>query len=83
MSAMSELHEAIVHLLDQGHDPEAVAESLGISLDMVMAVLDDLRMEDEVFASINDLSDDEDALSSAGHGMDESYVIDNDYFDEY
>jgi translation elongation factor EF-4 len=61
-----------------------IAEKYKLTIQEVMDYVDDLndRIEntDEGYNSF-DYSDDEDALASAGWGVDESYVIDNDYFD--
>jgi hypothetical protein len=63
-----------------------IAKKFGMTIEDVMVYVDDLndRIEntDEGYSSY-DYSDDEDALTSIGWGVDESYVVDNDYYDDW
>jgi len=79
MSRMSELHIEIAEKLEQGFDPQFIAETLDIPLNWVYNVASSIEYDYDDSMD----GDHESALTSAGWGTDESYVMDNDYFDDY
>ena len=87
MSAISELVLEIQEMAhdmgdDFGFDAETVkiiSRALDVPVQMVQDALDP-EYQPEMDC---DDSDDGYALASAGFGMDEDYVMDNDYFDDY
>ena len=79
MSAMSELYMDIADEIDRGElSFQQIAVKYGVSFDEVDEIAEDIRQQIDC-----DDSDDGYALASAGFGMDEDYVMDNDYFDDY
>lgn len=57
----------------------------GLSWNEIGGILESERIDEICDGEPADLSDDEDALASAGHGMDESYMggLDSDLMGEY
>ncbi len=74
MSTMSELHAEIEGLLEQGHTVDTVAVITGAPKSIVISIAADFQQQEEDAAwGPDDLSDDGDALASAGFGTDEDY----------
>lgn len=57
-----------------------IAVKYGVSLADVEELAQDVA---DQYAYEDGYADDEDAFASAGWGTDESYISDNDYFDDY
>ena len=82
MSRMSNMIMEIEELLMAGQMPEDIAESLSIPVSWVYDTEDRLAGADEPWDGFNsDTEADANALASVGWGVDEDYVVDNDYFD--
>ena len=86
MSRMADLMMDVEDLYVQGLSTDQIAEVLMVPLDVVMDAVTAIRAQMEMVDEERDqfLSDaeaDGDALASCGWGVDEAYVMDNDYFD--
>jgi len=84
MGRMAELYEEIITLYNQDlMEADDIAARLGIPLDMVeAAITEHLKDAGDRYDESMD-GDHESALASAGWGVDECYIMDNDYFDSF
>lgn len=84
MSRMANIIIEIEELLLAGKMPDEIAESLSIPVSWVYDTEDRLVGADEPWDGFNsDTEADANALASVGWGMDEDYVVGNDYFDDF
>lgn len=91
MSRMSEILIEIQELYTQGYTPSEISEMSGIQLYMVLDAIkaygeawDIELVQDVLDADPGEMDGDaESAFASIGWGVDESYVADNDYFDDF
>jgi hypothetical protein len=82
MSRMSNMVLEIQEMLYNGSTPEEIAETLGIPVRWVFEVEDNMsEISEPSDGFLTDAEADANALASVGWGMDEDYVMDNDYFD--
>jgi len=87
MSKMADLLIDIEDLYWAGFEAPAIATKLNVPLDIVQQAVNEIQAEadaayDEERDQFNsDLEADADVLASAGWGVDEDYVMDNDYYD--
>lgn len=78
---MSSLHIEIVEQLEQGFNPEYIAQTLDVPVNWVYTVLSSLQYDQDYDDSMD--GDHATALASVGWGTDEDYIHENDYFDDY
>lgn len=76
------MNEIIDAIIEDQLSYEQIAEKFNVTLDQVHEAADMLSESDEPF-DISDSMADAEALASAGWGVDEDYIGDNDYFDDY
>ena len=90
--SVRELKMDIMDEIERGElDFREIAVKYNVSFDEVDDIAEELReyYDDEDYEYEDDRYEDdmdgdtESALASAGWGVDESYVMDNDYFDDY
>lgn len=81
MSRMSDIDLSIREFLADGdYSNREIAEMLNIPIEWVNSVEEDMGFSDDYYDDSMD-GDHESALASVGWGVDEDYVVDNDYFD--
>lgn len=88
MSRMADMLVEIEDLYMQGYSAIDISEMSGIQLDLVMDAIRTYGAtwvpEDPDEADPGEMDGDAaSALASVGWGVDEDYVMDNDYFDDY
>lgn len=86
---MSELLIDIQELYIQGYDASEISEMTGIQLYVVREAIETYGAEWDMEAQLDEADpgemdgDAESAFASIGWGVDESYVADNDYMDDF
>lgn len=83
MSRMADIDLSIREFLFSGdYSNREIADMLNIPIEWVNAVEEDMGFSDDYYDDSMD-GDHESALASVGWGVDEDYVADNDFFDDF